>query len=104
MLPHGNFADTTWSAGPTPGGGVSSLLPTNWTVHCPNPALCPKFERGEKDGVAVLTATGNGRIHTYGWVEAPTSMPLQVGKTYCLSADLGFSGIDDLCAPHAPNF
>jgi hypothetical protein len=87
LLPHGDF-----SAAITPAGA----LPANWTVVCANNATCPTFGTGTHKGSGVLTATGNGRAESYGWIEATTAAPLVVGETYCFGAELDYAGIADL--------
>lgn len=90
LLPQGDFSTAAHQA-PTPGA-----LPANWTVVCANNATCPTFETGTYNGTGVLTAKGNGRVESFGWIESPTTLPLQVGKTYCFHAELQFKGFDDL--------
>ena len=88
LLPHGDF-----SAAPPSTAGA---LPANWSVVCANNATCPTFETGTHRGTGVLTAKGNGRVESFGWIESPTALPLEVGKTYCFRAELDFEGFDDL--------
>jgi hypothetical protein len=53
---------------------------------------------GTHKGSSVLTATSNGRVESYGWIETTTTTPLVVGETYmyCFGAELDYAGTTDL--------
>ena len=85
LLPQGDFSAAQVGA-----------LPANWSVVCANNATCPTFETSTHNGAGVLTAKGNGRVESFGWIESATTLPLEVGKTYCFYAELQFEGFDDL--------
>eukprot|EP01052_Picozoa_sp_SAG31_P011291 SAG31_NODE_636_length_13344_cov_8.492451_11_plen_158_part_00 len=93
---------TLATAAAAAGAPYPELLPQgdsafdNWTTICANKATCPTFKVGSHRGTRVLTAQGNGRVESFGWVEAPTVLPLEVGKTYCFTAELDFEGFEDL--------
>jgi hypothetical protein len=65
----------------------------NWTVHCPNPALCPRFALSTTVPGA-LTAQGTDE-RCYGWAEGDITEALELGASYCLSASLHWDGIVD---------
>jgi hypothetical protein len=90
LLPHGDFS----AAASHP--ATAGAPPKNWTVVCANNATCPTFSTGSHLGVSVLTAQGNGRVESYGWIESPTAVALEVGKSYCFNAELDFEGFEDL--------
>ena len=62
----------------------------NWTVRCPNPALCPHFTAS---GGSLRAAGTNAR--DYAWAEGDVAESLELGASYCLSTALRWDGIED---------
>lgn len=84
---HGNIVD----------GGELVANPSfagmkHWTVHCPNPAICPRFAPSTEPGA--LDVQGSNE-RCYGWAEGDITEPLELDTSYCLSASVRWHGIAD---------
>ena len=87
-------ADTIDSATDGPGAELianpSFASMRNWTVRCPNPALCPHFTASGGS----LRAAGTN-VRDYAWAEGDVAESLELGASYCLSTALRWDGIED---------
>ena len=66
----------------------------NWTVRCPNPALCPSFAASTTPAGPTLRAAGTNE-RDYAWAEGDVTESLELGASYCLSTTLRWTGIED---------